>query len=141
MTETGPAAALGLLLCDDLIFISKITGTARELGVNIRSARSSEALTALARQKRPSCVIVDLGNPGLNLPELVQNLAEACPPLPRLVAFGSHVDTGTLRAAREAGCDPVWPRSRFVEDLFVGLREWFGMADLSMGSSVQPKKL
>ena len=34
-----------------------------------------------------------------------------------IYGFGSHVDTAALKAARAAGCDHVWARSRFVEEL------------------------
>ena len=44
--------------------------------------------------------------------------------MPRMVAYGSHVDAAVLRAAREAGCDPVLPRSKFVEELPRALPEW-----------------
>ena len=43
---------------------------------------------------------------------------------PRVVAYGSHVDTASLQAARTAGCDPVLPRSKFVKELELGLKEW-----------------
>ena len=43
----------GLLLSDDLIFTSRITGTARDLGLTIQAARTPEALLALARQAPP----------------------------------------------------------------------------------------
>jgi len=57
-------APVGLLLSDDLIFTSRIAATARTLGLTIKTARSVEALEALARQQAPSGVLVDLGNPG-----------------------------------------------------------------------------
>src|SRR5437660_714828 len=98
--------SLGLLLSDDLIFTSRITGTARALGLTVKPARSAEGILTLARQHAPRCVIVDLGNPGLVLTELLRSLGEVCQSPPRVVAYGSHVDTATLRAAREAGCDP-----------------------------------
>ena len=69
-------------------------------------------------------MIVDLANPGLDINELVRRLHETCTPPPRVVAYGSHVDTAGLRAAREAGCDPVLPRSKFVEDLATALPTW-----------------
>jgi CheY-like chemotaxis protein len=116
MPEDRPAPP-GLLLSDDLIFTSRVTGTARELGLAVKPARSAEALLELAREHRPRCVLVDLANPGLDLGELFRRLGEVCAPPPRVVAYGSHVDTATLRAARAAGCDPVLPRSKFVEDL------------------------
>lgn len=114
----------GLLLSDDLIFTSRITGEARALGLTIKTARSADALLTLARQEAPVCVLVDLANPGLVLWELMRQLAELGKP--RVIAYGSHVDTATLRAAREAGCDPVLPRSQFVEELPMALPRWFG---------------
>jgi CheY-like chemotaxis protein len=114
----------GLLLCDDLIFASRIIGTAHDLGLRIQPARSVEALEALANQQPPRCVIVDLGHPGLAIASLMQRLRALVTPMPRVVAYGSHVDTATLRAAREAGCDPVLPRSKFVEDLHHALLQW-----------------
>ncbi len=111
----------GLLLCDDLIFTSRVTGTARALGLEVRAARDVPGLLELARQERPACVIVDLHNPGLDLAALLKELGE---PLPRVVAYGSHVEAVTLHAARLAGCDPVLPRSRFVEELPAALPGW-----------------
>jgi DNA-binding NarL/FixJ family response regulator len=116
--------AEGLLLCDDLIFTSRVTGTARALGLEVQPARTVEALVGLARQQPPRAVLIDLGFPGLALAELLGQLAESCPTMPRVVAYGSHVDTATLRAARAAGCDPVLPRSKFVEDLPHQLPKW-----------------
>jgi CheY-like chemotaxis protein len=127
MTSEGGGPE-GLLLCDDLIFTSRITGTARGLGLTVRAARSADALIELARQSPPRGVLIDLANPGLVLPELLRRLAEVCPAMPRVVAYGSHVDTATLKAAREAGCDPVLPRSKFVEELPRALPEWLAPA-------------
>jgi len=128
MSEQQEAAGVvGLLLSDDLIFTSRITGTARDLGLQIRPARSVEVLEALTRQQAPRCIIVDLGNPGLVLADLLRRLREAGSPMPRVVAYGSHVDAAGLRTAREAGCDPVLPRSKFVEELPRLLPAWFGL--------------
>jgi CheY-like chemotaxis protein len=114
----------GLLLCDDLIFTSKVTGVAKALGLSVAAARDAPALLRLARQEPPSCVLVDLHNPGLDLDTLLRELKEACAAMPRVVAYGSHVEAATLHAARVAGCDPVLPRSRFVEDLPAALAGW-----------------
>jgi CheY-like chemotaxis protein len=116
--------ATGLLLCDDLLFTSRITGEARALRLTVKPARSLEQLLDLARQEAPGCVLIDLGFSGLILTELVQQLRAACALMPRLVAYGSHVDTEGLRQARAAGCDPVLPRSKFVEELPRALPEW-----------------
>lgn len=113
-----------LLLCDDLIFTSKVLGTAKVLNQDVKSARDVRTLLHLAKQEAPSCIILDLHNPGLDLGTLMAELRETCPAMPRVVAYGSHVEAATLHAARVAGCDPVWPRSKFVEELATALPGW-----------------
>jgi CheY-like chemotaxis protein len=115
-----------LLLCDDLMFASRISGEARALSLTVKSARSIEQLLDLARREPPSCVLLDLAFARLDLPELLRNLSAACPRPPRVVAYGSHVDAEGLKAARLAGCDPVLPRSKFVEELPRELPRWAG---------------
>ncbi|HJT77327.1 MAG TPA: response regulator [Gemmataceae bacterium] len=116
----------GLLLSDDLIFASRITGTAAALGLSVQAARSPDALLELARRHAPRGVLLDLAHPGLVLPDLLRGLRESCTPAPYVVAYGSHVDAAGLRAAREAGCDLVLPRSKFVEELPRALPAWLG---------------
>jgi CheY-like chemotaxis protein len=112
-----------ILLSDDLIFTSRVAGTARDLGLRVTPARTPAALLELARQQMPTCVIVDLAYPGLAVGELVGELG-GLPARPRVVAYGPHVDTAMLRAARAAGCDVVLPRSKFVEALPAELPAW-----------------
>ena len=87
-------------------------------------ARTVEQLLELARQRTPSCVLIDLAFPGLDLADVFRRLGEVCVPPPRVVAYGSHVDAEGLRVARAAGCDPVLPRSKFVEELPRSLSSW-----------------
>lgn len=115
----------GLLLSDDLIFSSRVTGTARGLGLVVRTYRNMDQLVTAAHEQTAACVIVDLSNPGLKIDELIRRLCENSS-LPYVVAYGSHVDTATLRAARAAGCTEVMPRSKFVEDLLRELPRWMG---------------
>src|SRR5262249_38619522 len=117
MTPSDQAATprTGLMLSDDLLFTSRVAGTARERGLSVVPARSAEALLQLARRETPACVLVDLENAGLSISEFVRQLGECCTPPPYVVAYGSHVNTASLRAARAAGCDVVVPRSQFVE--------------------------
>jgi CheY-like chemotaxis protein len=119
------AERIGLHLCDDLLFLSRVTGVAQSLGLRILSVRNAEQLLLQAQQHQPVCVILDLANPGLVLATVLDQMKTVCVPRPRVVAYGSHVDVATLRAARELGCDPVWPRSKFVADLATALPEWF----------------
>jgi CheY-like chemotaxis protein len=114
----------GLLLSDDLIFASKVTATARAAGLTVQVVRTPQQLLATARKQPPTGVILDLHNPGLDVAALLAGLREACPAMPRVVAYGSHVEADTLRAARQAGCDRVMPRSQFVADLETELPRW-----------------
>jgi CheY-like chemotaxis protein len=119
------AQSTGLLLCDDLIFRSRIVGTAEKLGLTVHTVRSAAELLSQAPELRPACVLLDLNNPGLDVAAVVSLLKAQNPP-PRIVGYGSHVETATLRRAREAGCDRVLPRSQFVEEFPQALPEWFG---------------
>jgi FixJ family two-component response regulator len=119
-TET---AKPGLLLSDDLIFTSRITGTARSLGLEVRQVRTLDNIVETAKQVGTRCLILDLAFPGLDLPDLMRQLSELDAP-PRVVAYGSHVDAASLNAARGAGCRPTLPRSKFVEDLPRDLPNW-----------------
>ena len=114
---------IGLLLSDDLLFSSRITGTAEALGLQVRTVRTSEALVLQAAQEQPTCVLLDLQNPGLDIADVVARLKALGPP-PLLVAYGSHVEAATLHKARESGCDRVMPRSQFVEELAKALPAW-----------------
>lgn len=129
------AKPVGYLLSDDLLFMSKIAGVARDQERILRSARNGLQLLELVRLQQPVCLILDLANPGLKLAELLAQLRLICQPLPRLVAYGSHVDVGTLREARKLGCDPVLPRSQFVEQLPVALPDWWQASDTSSAGS------
>jgi ActR/RegA family two-component response regulator len=115
---------VGLLLCDDLIFSSRITGTAKALGLSLRTMKIVSDLLHFARQTPPRCVIIDLNSPGLIIDDLVGELGMLTR-MPLIVGYGSHVDTATLKKARDAGFDIVWPRSKFVEELPTALPVWF----------------
>lgn len=127
MNQETPSPAeqpAGLVLSDDLMFASRITGTARALGLSFKMARSPEVLKELAQQQPPRCVILDLANAGADVAALVESLRAGASTTPYLVAYGSHVDAATLQRARAAGCDVVLPRSKFVEELPTKLAEW-----------------
>lgn len=116
-----------LLLSDDLIFTSRVAGTGADLGIPVRVAKSPAALKGIASQSTPSCVILDLQAPGLMIADMAAYLKALVPP-PTIVAYGSHVDVATLKAAREAGCEHVLPRSQFVQELPTNLRDWAGLS-------------
>lgn len=118
----GPA---GLLLSRDLIFTSKITGTAQALGHRVVVAGSVALARAMLGRWAPVVVFVDLAAGDLvGSPSLLQ-YQEVAPPGTPFVAFGSHVDAEALANARAAGCDPVLPRSRFTSELPALIERYF----------------
>jgi DNA-binding NtrC family response regulator len=102
-----PPRNAGLLVTGDLIFSTKITGTARVLGLEVRVAGSPGSVVGRIRTESPQCILLDLSVSRLT-PELIQEIVGAAAGKP-VVAFGSHVDTARLQAARDAGCtaEPV----------------------------------
>ncbi|MSQ93409.1 MAG: hypothetical protein EXR98_02510 [Gemmataceae bacterium] len=118
----------GLLLCDDLIFTSRIVGEATAQGLTLRPVKTLRDLVHFLVQSPPSCVIVDLNLDGVLVAEIVLTAA-GLEPKPNLVGYGSHVDAATLKKARDAGFDVVWPRSKFVEELATALPHWFRPAE------------
>ena len=116
---------VGYLLADDLIFISRITGTAKAHGMELSAYRTPADLLARAQQKKPDCVLIDLHIPDLNIEEFVASLKSAGSPY--VVGYGSHVAADVLKQARSAGCDLVLPRSQFVADLEDDLPKWFAV--------------
>jgi DNA-binding NarL/FixJ family response regulator len=121
-----PGGPTGLLLSRDLIFTSKVTGTARALGRRVMVAGSPALAAQMIEQWRPLVVFVDLAAGDLASPAALIALAKTAPGTP-FVAFGSHVDTASLAAAAAAGCDPVLPRSRFTAELPDLIRRYLGV--------------
>jgi CheY-like chemotaxis protein len=105
----------------DLVFGSRIRGTAEQLGVSVEFARSADALFEKAPGAR--LILLDLDarwvEPGTLIAALKEDPATAAVPV---VAFVSHVRTDAIDAARTAGADRVVPRSVFVRELPALLR-------------------
>ena len=125
--DPGPDDPVGLLLSRDLIFTSKVTGTARALGRRVLVAGDVAAAATLLEQGRPRVVFVDLSAGDLVRRDALAAFRQQVPGTP-FVAFGSHVDTAGLAAAAAAGCDPVLPRSRFTAELPGLIRRYLGGA-------------
>lgn len=113
-TPDGPA---GLLLSRDLIFTSKVTGTARELGQRVMVAGNTALASAMIEQWHPKAVFVDLAAGELASPAAIVAFKTIAGEEIPFIAFGSHVDKASLDAAADAGCDLVLPRSRFTAEL------------------------
>jgi CheY-like chemotaxis protein len=102
---------------DDLMFASRISTTARQLGVEVRFVKSSEEIRTAA-MLQPSLVIFDLNStrtdPLAAIAAMKSDAALASVPT---LGFVSHVQGDVIAAARSAGVDEVLARSAFVEKL------------------------
>jgi len=114
----------GYLLCDDLMWMSRVMGEAKELGCKIIPARTVEQLTKAITVSGPMCVIIDLAQAqiGSDPTPIIDQLKAAG--ITRFVAYGSHVETVQLALARTAGCDPALARSKMAAQLANLLPEW-----------------
>jgi len=111
---------LCLVLSDDLLDVSRVTGDGRSAGLAVLQCRDSSALLT-ATERGPALAVLDLHNPGLEVETVVPALKAVGA---RVVGYGAHVDASRLKAARKAGCDEVLPRSAFFEGLEARLRGW-----------------
>lgn len=109
-----------LLLCRDLLFVSKVTGTAGALGIPTATCLSVEQLQTAAAADDVRGVILDLSS-GVAPADVTAALPSGRAIL--RVAFGPHVDVTALEAARSAGFEAVLPRSRFSAELPQLLRQ------------------
>src|SRR5262249_27780992 len=107
-----------LAVVDDLMFTSKIKTTARQVGVDVAFARSSEAALAGMRTTLPALVIFDLNNARTDPLRTVAAM-KGDPTLASIptVGFVSHVQAELIDAARAAGVDDVLARSAFTARL------------------------
>lgn len=107
-----------LALAADLFFAARIADVIRRQGGEpVLAATAEEFRQGLERW--PVLILLDLHAIPAEQSLTEVRRAKALPQskLIPIYAFGSHVDTETLKAARQAGCDHVWARSRFVEGL------------------------
>ena len=113
----NPVIGGGLLISRDLIFTSKVTSTAQALGTQVQVAGSAAAARAAIERLKPRLVLVDLSAGDLVAPDRLKEYRTLAIAPIYLLAFGPHVETATLQAARDAGCDSVIPRSKFASQL------------------------
>ncbi len=101
----------------DLFFGSKISGTAKPLGVDVKFVRDSETLLRKAREI-PALLLIDLGAAEVDPIESIRTLRsdDATSQL-SLVAFANHEREDLMAAARDAGCVDVLTRGAFASAL------------------------
>ena len=108
MTEA--TSTKGLLICSDLFFTSKVTGTAQALGMQMESVDDVASALSRINGGEFSYVILDLASRNASVAELVAAMPSSGS-IP-VIAFGSHVNSDQLESARKAGAE-VMPRPTF----------------------------
>lgn len=98
-----------LALVRDLMFVSRITATAREVNARVEVIRDPKALP----QRAGSLLLADLNLAGAIEAAASWKQSHNAP----VIGFVSHTDTPTIARAREAGIDRVMARGGFVEAL------------------------
>lgn len=101
-----------LIVCTDLIFATKITGTAKSLGLSYAVVRTVDALAQRLATGEVSKVILDLSVTGLD-PLAALDAVKAHDAALPVIAFLSHVQAELAQQARDRGADKVLPRSAF----------------------------
>ena len=107
-----------LAAVEDLLFKSKISETASQLGIEASFPRSPRKLVEALRESPPDLLILDLNSARFEPLDLLRTIRsdDAAREVPT-VGFLSHVQKDLAVAAREAGCDRVVARSAFTRDL------------------------
>jgi PleD family two-component response regulator len=103
---------------EDLLFKSKISETASQLGIEASFPRSPGKLLDALRKSPPDLLVLDLNSARFEPLALLGDVRsdEATRDVVT-VGFLSHVQKDLAVAAREAGCDRIVARSAFTRDL------------------------
>ncbi len=107
-----------LAAVEDLLFKSKISETADQLGVEASFPRSQQRLLDALHESPPDLLVLDLNSASFEPLELLRTVKSDrdLGHVP-VVGFLSHVQKDLAVAARESGCDRVMARSAFTKDL------------------------
>ncbi len=114
----------GVAVVDDLFFVSKLQETARLVGAQLAIVRAAAFHLDDLRRQTPALILFDLNTTSGNAAELIRQLkSDAELKEISVMAFFSHVQVELQRAAQEAGCDQILPRSQFTATLPQLLRQ------------------
>jgi AmiR/NasT family two-component response regulator len=108
-----------LAIVPDLLIETRIEGAAKGLKATVETVSAQEAPNLIA-STRPELVIIDLAAPGVEIEAVASAAREA---QVSVAGFYPHVEVTLRRAAKGAGIEHVYARSRFLRDLPAILRE------------------
>lgn len=113
-----------LALVPDLLFGSRVQGALAAAGYEVELVGDERLLRARLGDglgpavEAPAVLVVDLANPDLDGPALVESLSAdgALTQMTRTLGFYAHVDHAVRERAERAGFDLVVPRSRMARE-------------------------
>jgi DNA-binding NarL/FixJ family response regulator len=105
-----------VLLTNDLMFQSKVSGAVRNAGKQLVVDRSVERLVQRADANAVKLALIDLSLQPLDLAHTVASLKDSFGNA-SILAFGAHVDVARLEEAKRAGADSVLTRGQFDRDM------------------------
>jgi DNA-binding NarL/FixJ family response regulator len=111
-----------LYLTGDLLFSSRVSGAAANLGIPLQICGSVDKLLESASNADCRLVFLDLTLAGVDLQAAVPAIRAKLPQA-KIVAYGPHVHEAALAAAKAAGCDEVLSRGQFDREFGRLLRE------------------
>ncbi len=109
MTEQTPPPSPVLALVRDLLFASKITGTAKAAGIPVKIIRDPSHLAGQAGRR----LLVDLTLEGAIDAAVAWHQQTGLD----VVGFAGHVDADTLSRAKSAGIPKIVSKGQFVQML------------------------
>lgn len=114
--NAGPRQTI-VSLESDLFFVLRLEDVIQRQGGRSLIVETPDAFVEAVDRYFPVLALVDLQTAG-DWAEAIRRckLRPHTKQIP-IYAFGSHVDTATLQAARQAGADHAWARSRLMEEL------------------------
>lgn len=117
--DTTNSQVLPVIVCleTDLFFSTRLVDVIRSQGGQALLIETPEAFIDAMNRHIPVLALVDLATPGDWALAITRCKAQPETKQTPLYAFGSHVDTETLRTARKAGADHAWARSKMMEEL------------------------
>ena len=118
MSVNAPFRVLALV--PDLLTNTRIEAGVQRLGGFLDVVEEPAGFFREIEASPPQLALIDLSYAWIDVGEAVAVCMHAGVPL---MAFGPHIDAGRLRAARQAGVDFVYPRSRLMGDVAGTLRE------------------
>jgi hypothetical protein len=116
----------GILLSRDLIFTSKIQGTAKALGYQLEVIGDLPRAKSAIGMLHPYVIFIDLTAGNLSSSDAIRDYVKLAGPDVWLVAFGPHVEEEALANAKAAGCQVVLPRSKFADRLPTLMQSYYG---------------